>query len=52
MELAESCHYTEKFERYLVCVGRLVLHSFSGFLVSQKCYICTLKIVGVSLLMM
>lgn len=52
MELAESCHYTEKFERYLVWVGRVVLHGFRGVLVSEKCCVCTLKIVGISLLMM
>lgn len=53
MELAESCYYTEKFERHLVWAGRVVLHDFrGGGLVSEKCYVCTLKIIGISLLMM
>lgn len=30
MELAESCYYTEKFERHLVWAGRVVLHDFRG----------------------
>lgn len=29
-----------------------MLHGLRGFLVSENCYVCTLKIIGISLLMM